>query len=278
MQTSAERPVPRRFERILVASDLGARSDRALDRARQLADAWQASLHVVHALPRTAESPEPARLRIERELRRELPGAVFHVLEGEPAEVILEVARREACDLVVLGDEAGAATQPVAGGTTQAVVRRAPCSLLVVKRRPRGAYRRVLVGTDLTAESRQGLETAAALFPLAGFTLLHALDIPYESLWLAPSRRGELLRLERATIEAFADEARLAPDLRARLALVVEHGHPEAMLGQRAQEHDDDLVVVGAFRRGIAFHVLLGGTTRRIVQVVPSDVLVVRLS
>jgi nucleotide-binding universal stress UspA family protein len=41
-------------------------------------------------------------------------------------------------------------------------------------------------------------------------------------------------------------------------------------------EHDSDLTVIGAFRRGLAFHLLVGGTTRRIVQVAPNDVLVVR--
>lgn len=276
MQTSGPSPVPRRFERILVASDLGARSDRALDRARQLADAWQAALLVVHAMPRTSESPEPARQRIERELGREVPAAAIHVLEGEPVDAILAVARRERCDLIVLGDQGGPAAPPMAGSTTQALARKAPCSLLVVKRRPHGAYRKVLVGTDLTAESRQGLETATALFPLAGFTLLHALDIRYESLWLAPNRRGELLRMERTIIEAFAGEARLDPELRERLELVVAHGHPETMLGERALEHDHDLVVIGAYRRGAAFHLLLGGTTGRIVQLAPSDVLVVR--
>jgi nucleotide-binding universal stress UspA family protein len=277
MQSTGPSPVPRRFERILVASDLGARSDRAVDRARQLADAWQVPLLVVHVMPRTPGSPEPVRQRVERELRRAVPAAAIHVLEGEPADAILELAAREGCDLIVLGDGGGSPAQPVAGSTTQALARKAPCSLLVVKRRPQGPYQRVLVGTDLTEESRHGLETAAALFPLARLTLLHALDIPYASLWLAPDRRGELLRMEHATIEAFADEAKLDPAMRARLELVVEHGHPEIMLGDRALEQEDDLVVIGAYRRGIAFHVLLGGTTRRIVQVAPSDVLVVRL-
>lgn len=278
MQTSGPSPIPRRFERILVASDLSARCDRALDRAHQLAQQWQVPLRVVHAMPRTPRSPEPARQRIERELRHEAPAADIHVLEGEPDDVILEVARREGCDLIVLGDASGAPGHPSAGGTIQALVRKSPLSLLVVKQRPRGAYRRVLVGTDLTPESRHGLETAAALFPLADVTLLHALDIPYESLWLAPSRRADLVRMETATIEAFAAEAQLDAEVRGRLQLVVEHGHPEIMLGNHALEHDDDLTVIGAYRRGIAFHVLLGGTTRRVVQVVPSDVLVVRLA
>src|SRR3546814_5528428 len=63
-----------------------------------------------------------------------------------------------------------------------------------------------------------------------------------------------------------------------RMRLLVEHGHPESMLRKHALEYDCDLTVIGAFRRGLAFHLLVGGTTRRIVQVAPSDVLVVRAS
>lgn len=37
--------------RILLAIDLRSRSDRASDRAVQLAAQWQAALHVVHVLP-----------------------------------------------------------------------------------------------------------------------------------------------------------------------------------------------------------------------------------
>ncbi len=280
---SGANPVPTRPGRILVATDLSARSDRALDRAIQLCGQWQASLQVVHAARReavgawaAAETLASIRQRIRRDLHHDAADAGVHVEEGEPAEVILEVARRERCDLVVLGDASEMPGRRLLGSTVETLVRSAPTSVLVVKQRPRGGYRRVLVGTDLTPESRHGLETAAALFPEAGFTLLHALDIPYESLWLDPSRRADLTRMELATIEAFAAGAELPADLRRRVQLLVEHGHPESMLRKHALEHDSELTVIGAFRRGLAFHLLVGGTTRRIVQVAPSDVLVVR--
>src|SRR3546814_3157673 len=84
--------------------------------------------------------------------------------------------------------------------------------------------------------------------------------------------------MEMATIQAFAAQVRLPADLDRRMRLLVEHGHPESMLRKHALEYDCDLTVIGAFRRGLAFHLLVGGTTRRIVQVAPSDVLVVRAS
>lgn len=278
---SDPRTPPARPRKVLVATDFSARSDRALDRAVQLSVQWQAPLLVVHAARReigawSADTLGSIRQRIQRELRGDATDADVHVQEGEPSEVIPDVAAREDCDLVVLGDASDAPGRHLLGNTVETLVRKSPTSVLVVKRRPRGAYRRVLVGTDLTPESRHGLETAAALFPLAEFTLLHALDIAYESLWLDPTRRGDLTRMEMATIEAFATGARLPADLRRRMQLLVEHGHPESMLRQRALEYDDDLTVIGSFRRGLAFHLLVGGTTRRIVQVAPNDVLVVR--
>jgi nucleotide-binding universal stress UspA family protein len=280
---SGANPAPGRPHGILMATDLSARCDRALDRAIQLSRQWQVPLHVVHAAPREAvgawpavDTPASIRQRIERELHDDVADASVHVEEGEPAAVILDVARRGRCDLIVLGDASEMPGRRLLGSTVETLVRSSPTSVLVVKRRPRGAYRRVLVGTDLTPESRHGLDTAVALFPQAQWTLLHALDIPYESLWLDPARRTDLTRMEMATIEAFVTGARLPADLRRRMQLLVEHGHPESMLRKHALEQDSDLTVIGAFRRGLAFHLLVGGTTRRIVQVAPNDVLVVR--
>ena len=208
-------PAPIRPNKILVATDLSAYSDRALDRAVQLSGQWQVPLLAVHAMPLEAAgawpyehetSPRAAedaldliRKRIQRDLRGEVVDVDIHVREGGPAEVILEVAQRERCDLVVLGDTQDTPARNFLGNTVDSVVRRAPTSVLVVKQRPHGAYQRVQVGTDLTVESRHGLTTAAALFPLAEFTLLHALDIPYKSLWLAPEYRGDLTRWNTAT-------------------------------------------------------------------------------
>ena len=276
---------------ILLATDLSARCDRALDRAALLAAQWAVPLHVVHAtavessgtwpgndvLPEPADAAaEPIRRRITGDLRNEVAELVVHVQPGQPAEVILEVARREGCGLIVLGDVRDTLRHQLLGNTVETLVRKSPVSVLVVKRRPRGDYRQVLVGTDFTVESRLGLQVAADLFPQAQFTVLHALDIPYRSLWLDAAHRDDFTRMERATMDAFVADASLAPELQPRLQRLIEHGHPEAMLRQHALDHDADLCVIGAFRRGLPFHLLIGGTALRIVQSLPIDILVVR--
>ena len=274
--------------RILLATDLRSHSDRALDRAVQLARQWQAELHVVHVLapgneeswptaPSWRQAPTTAAMA-ERQIRRDLagdvPGLVLHVTDGDPAEAILESAARGQCELIVLGT--GETATHALGHVTETLLRKSPASLLVVRERPHGGYGHVLVGTDFTAESRHGLTAAAGWFPAARLALMHVLDIPYKSLWLDAGRNEELARMEMATMQSFLADTPLPPEVRAQVLPLVEHGHPEVMLREYVVEKEADLVVISAVRRGLAFHLLVGGTSRRIVPAVSSDVLLVR--
>ena len=286
MTDHAPSPAPPR--RILLATDLRSHSDRALDRAVQLARQWQAELHVVHALaPGNEESwptapswrqPPTTAAMAERQLRRDLagdvPGLVLHLADGDPAQTILEAAARGRCELIVLGT--GETATHALGQVTETLLRKSPASLLVVRERPHGGYAHVLVGTDFTAESRHGLTAAADWFPAARLALMHVLDIPYKSLWLDAGRNEELARMEMATMQSFLADTPLPPEIRAQVLPLVEHGHPEVMLREYVVEKEADLVVISAFRRGLAFHLLVGGTSRRIVQGIPTDVLLVR--
>lgn len=278
--------------RILLATDLGVRCDRALDRAGQLARQWQAPLLVVHARepgtdhwPATGDVPSWRRppdtaMAIERQIRRDLRHEVadlaIRVADGAAADVILEATRSEGCDLIVLGTASDSPSHHLLGSTIEQLVRKSPASVLIVKKRPHNAYRHVLVGTDFTVESRHGLNAATRWFPDATFALMHALDIPYKSLWLDGARSEAFARMEMATIDAFLADAGLPDEIRQRIQPLVEHGHPEVMLRDYVLERDADLTVIGALSRGLAFHMLVGGTARRIALAVPSDILVVR--
>ncbi len=287
----SERPVTAPPSAILLATDLSARCDRALDRAALLAAHWHATLHVVHAAPLDDASPWPdpdaaptslddlteaVRERIVGDLRSAVPELVIHVQSGTPTEVILEVAEREACDLIVLGDARDTLRHQLLGNTVETVVRKSPVSVLIVKRRPRNAYKNLLVGTDFTAESRRGLQVAGDLFPQAQFNVLHVLDIPYRSLWLDAAHRDDFGRMELATMDAFIAAAELGSGPLRDLQRSVDHGHAEVVLRQYALAHAIDLCVIGALRRGLPFHLLVGGSAHRIVQFVPVDIFVVR--
>ncbi len=280
--------------KILLATDLSARGDRALDRAAQLARQWKAQLVIVHAIdgkttslaeaaypaPSWRRASDPATTienRIRRDLREEVDQLKIHVDHGEPAQVILETAQREGCDLIIVGlSQNGLLGQMLLGRTVEHLVRKSPVSVLVVKLRPDGAYQHVLVGTDFTDESRYGLEVAASVFPARQLTVLHGFEMQYKAFLSDSTLSRDFAAMERESIEQFVKEADISDEVRARTQTLIEHGPPELMLCRYVEEKQADITVIGAYGRGFLFHLLVGGYTPRIVDSVPSDILLVR--
>ena len=278
-------------KKIMLATDLSSRGDRALDRAIQLANSWGAELLIVHALegegvplpdhhwlPSWRRPPDAAAL-VERQLRDDIGQSCsryrVHVEEGTPVPVILDAIQREKTELVVLGL---GRLRPFGGvgRTADELFWRSPVSVLVVKRRVQGPYRHVLVGTDFTDESRRGFELAARLFPDAIFALMHAYELPYRSLSQDNQLSRDFGEMEGATIRSFVHEAKISDELRRRVITCIEHGSPELMMSTYVLEQGAQLTVIGANARSRLFHIVIRGKGPRIVETVPSDVLVVR--
>lgn len=275
-------------KKILVASDLSGRSDRAVDRAIQLALTWGAELIAVHALepvsdwsdgstPSWRQPPDLAG-RIEQHLRDDLkavPSAQVRILEGNPHQIIQRVAEQEKCDLVVLGDGRQRSFSGI-GGTLDELFRTASTSLLVVKQRPRRAYQRILVGTDFTDEALASLEVTAKLFPQASLTLMHAFELPYRSLMSGDQLSRDFSAMENETIRQFIEQADIPQTTKSAIVPLIEHGPPAQMLHRYAAEHQCDMTVIGAYERRRIFHSLIGGQGPRILEAVQTDILVVR--
>lgn len=140
------------FETILVAIDFSAHSQRALDRALGLAAQDGAQLHLVHAVELPAvplaygyEVPSSyltsAREAAHELLEEAVKGAAAkgvdaqHHLCGAPAEMgIVAVASEIDADLLVVGTHGHTGLKHLAlGSVAERVLRRAPCSVLVVK-------------------------------------------------------------------------------------------------------------------------------------------------
>jgi len=138
-----------KFASILLATDFGPDSAAAAELAMSVAQETQAKLTVLHTVKKMAANdlaiPEQFAEADERKLREFIPAdgrlssaPRYIVEEGEPAEKILEVARRTEADLIVLGVHRaakvpGAATHlPIA--TVHHVVAHAQCPVLTVSR------------------------------------------------------------------------------------------------------------------------------------------------
>ena len=124
-----DRRVAARPRQILVGFDGSETSQRALDAAADLVG-YGSSLAVVHV--RRAGSPEDDTVVRAREqlVQRQIPARYLETC-GHPATEIVAAAEAVGADLVVVGRRN--ALRRVLGSVSAAVVRRAPCDVLVVR-------------------------------------------------------------------------------------------------------------------------------------------------
>lgn len=282
--------------RILLATDLSARCDRALDRAVALAVAWQAELVAVHALEQTDDfyianlesrlpswrrPPDAARI-VEQQLRHDImqaaPNISAIVEKGEPARVILHAAKTRECDLIVTGiarDETFGRFG--LGNTVDRLLQRSRIPQLIVKQRVRAPYANILVATDFSDCSRCALQTTMAFFPGQKLGLFHTYDPPLAARAAAPLH-GEDAYLQAATRDgdAFLADAGVTGDRRRNIDLLLERGHPAALIRQYVRDRGVDLVAIGTHGRSALFDIFIGSTAKEILSSLSCDVLVVR--
>lgn len=143
-----------RLQRILVPTDFSESAATAMNYACELADKFQAELHVLHtlevhpaptpdfgmglALPRyTTESKEAVAKSLSTliESSKTAGRTVVHaVLEGSPRMEIVRYARQHEIDLIVLSTHGRTGLSHVLiGSVAENVVRTAPCPVLTVR-------------------------------------------------------------------------------------------------------------------------------------------------
>lgn len=270
---------------IVVATDLTARSDRAIERAIALAMQWGARLFVVHAVEDTVGLPdvpawhapiEPvnlARGRLRADLEAHATNAQIIVERGTAHALVLAVAADVDADLIVTGVARDQFLGPAKlGSTVEMLARRTSVPLLVVKQRAHGAYRHVVVASDFSKGSRSALATALEFNADARVTLFHAYDMPYASYALD---RSAIRESGRATAEAMArDHLRKTGLDSDDVRILVEYGRPEQLLPDLARVMAVDLVVVGRGRGRVAAF-FLGSVSMSVLTRAPTDVMLV---
>jgi nucleotide-binding universal stress UspA family protein len=128
--------------------DFSEQSHYALGLACSLARDYRARLVVLHVVPvpsvvygEGVVPPNPEQLRLAAQHQLDdlpIPDANLQVerrlMEGDPAEVIVHVAREGSFDLVVLGTHGRTGLGRVLmGSVAEQVVRKAPCPVLTVR-------------------------------------------------------------------------------------------------------------------------------------------------
>jgi len=140
------------YEVIVVGTDGSARADVAVRQAIALAKLSRAALHVVHVLRGIAlrgEHVDPAPIAaanramrdegericadVASEAKREGVTTQSHIVDGDPADVLLRVSEAVCADLLVIGNRGMSGIKRlVLGSVPNKVSHHCPCSLLIV--------------------------------------------------------------------------------------------------------------------------------------------------
>jgi len=275
-----------RPQRLLLATDLCARCDRPLDRAKQLAAEWQSELVIltVREGPRTPEevsswlerdgATQAFELAARRELDEEFQGSglvpVLRVAEGDVTDSILEAAGAMEDALVVTGASSEDSFQQlILGSTAERLAQDLLHPLLVVRRRARGPYERILVANDFSAAARRALETASRLFPGRRIVLFHVLEALAEPV--AGAVQDAL-----AASERFLDGCLLAPGAREHIATFIGHGSVTDTIPRYALEQATQLVVLGVHPQSGVARMFMGSRSDDLLQHLGCDTLLLR--
>ena len=295
--STAPAPTP---HSLLLATDLGARCDRALERAIALARHWQARLVVVCVLPPLEQhelseelfgqadwgpsrSPlQYAQRRLQRDLGSLADGVPLSLRleQGAVGATIVQAAQEEGCGLIITGLAGDAAfQQPRLGSTVTWLARHSDIPLLLVRNRAHRPYRSMVLANDHSAPCRHALHSALSLFgqPLQ-LSLVHALELPRAGLLTTPLTELEAQARQAANQRdrQFLDSCTLSDELRQRIVLASDDGEPARVLARYVRDHDSDLMIVASHGRSTLSQLLLGSDAQRLLAQAATDTLLVR--
>src|SRR3990167_3614195 len=288
------------IKNLLVATDFSEPSRLAVDRAARLAGAAGAHLRPGHAGSGSAPAPlgqllgldtaveerliEQAHQSLDSlaaELRAVYGVAVdTNLLQGAVLEQITQAADRSAADLVVVGARgSGVFRHFLLGSTAERLLRKSVHPMLVVKKAPLEAYRRVLVPVDFSAWSAPLIELARSVAPGAHLVLLNAYEVPFEgklrfasvSEATIESYRAKSHRAASLQLQALAADACLQP---ADWTPCIPHADPSQAIVEHEQAFGCDLIVIGKQGQTMTEELLLGSVTKHVLVESAGDVLV----
>lgn len=296
-----------KIQRVLFATDFSEHAEKALAHALWYAREFGAELHMLHALVLHGADPanpdlafpdlegageqirEWARARM-REVSERIDDEVPVVRATRrgiaPAPAILEYAREEDVDLVVMATHGRRGIRRLLmGSVAEEVVRTAARPVLTVRPDAGAEHgdppRRILVPVDFSEHSDRALRYGAALCERTGAELhaVHAVSERYfPDAYFAEAAEIQAMAaaaeervpeaLHRNVHEVLGEDA----DVRTR----IEAGSPAQAVSEYAEEEDVDLVVISSHGRTGLERVLMGSVAEGVIRRAPCPVLTVK--
>jgi nucleotide-binding universal stress UspA family protein len=290
---------------IFVATDFSPVSRNAFDAALALARAARARVVVVHVvafpvpiragvpvgiLQEIARASDRLRAGDERRLEKLVARARGAGLaargvldEGDPAERLMRIIAKERPDVIVTGTHGrGGAAHLLLGSVAERIVREAPCSVMVVRRRGRKGGP-VLAALD-SSPAAVGVASSAAWIAermRARLLAVHAMPAavipdPVAGGLVTPVYRRVAAIGRRQVAKELLEKLRKGRVPIDQRALIVKEGRPQDAILETVRKLRPALTVTGTHaRRGLA-RILLGSVAEAVVRRAGLPVLVIR--
>lgn len=276
---------------IVVATDLSARADRAIERALLLAQLHNAKLYVVHivddALPEAIAQHQAdaaasnMRDHIASLGEKQAVQTSIEVGTGKRSVEIAQYARNIEAGLIILGIHDTGRESPFRGTTSEQLIRMGELPVLVVRDRATDNYKRVAVAIDFSVHSRRAIEMAVAFAPDAEIHLIHAYQVPFEGFLYGAESREQLEGDLKERMEAMIDKemsvslASLGID-KSKLHRVLKHGAIRQVIGREVERIKPDLLALGTHGRTGVANAILGSVAEDVLSRPPCDTLAVK--
>jgi nucleotide-binding universal stress UspA family protein len=232
-----------------------------------------------HAPELRAELVDMERQEMARALTGHVPDDVIRrmiVRPGRSAVVLRDVARELQADVIVLGGKHHSALRRWVGGSTAVdAVRSAGVPILVTAQRADDVvFRRVIAAVDLSEAAAPTAALARTVATALGADLI-ALSV-IEPPRLLPGVTMPLTEAEHSRRALRALERKVWPLFgEGGVETVARSGHVVDVIQHEAFQRGADLVVVGSHGKGWRERLLLGSVTERLLNHLPTSLLVV---
>jgi len=214
-----------------------------------------------------------AQYSFKKKIKPHLPNikSNFIVKPGREDETIIKYAKEKKFDFLVIGAHGNYCFHEYFLGTTaESVVKKSPCPILVVKRKPNFLYKNILIPIDFSSASKQTVEFAYAHFPDANLEILHVDDLWYDKITLrSPKYVKEELEDQ---IDDFLRQCRID---KSNITTKVLGGYPAMAIAREAKKRNFDLVIIGTRGQSKLRYLLIGSVAERVLQEVNTDIIAI---
>jgi nucleotide-binding universal stress UspA family protein len=286
------------YSTIVVGYDESASSKAALKEASLRVKEKNGKLYLVHAvyfdqeefaiLPSQMEQRFAAGTHVCKQAKMD-PQAQFglngsvesFVCEGEPPEVLIEIAESKKADLIALGTYGRKGLKRLLmGSVTAQIILNAPCDVLVVKKacsECTGSYKSLLVPFDGSEFSRKALVKAAEIAKADNGQVTVLYVIPRYEEMMEFYRSDSIKKSLRAeAVKILMEATTIASKLGVSIKTEIREGHASDEIVAAAQKFENDLIAMGTYGWKGVNSAIMGSTTNRVISHAACPVLVVK--